>query len=115
MSKHFHAIASAQLYRIFSIVFPDDDDPFESPIDALASGLDALVTSQHEHAKYLKEIRMDTFSGGERGERAYRSFSYEVSCGKFMNTLLLLTLRKARALETFQFVYTDGHSDERAG
>lgn len=101
VSKHFHSIASAQLYRSFCIVFPDDDDPFESPIDALASGLDTLVTSEHDYAKYLKEIAMDSYSGGEAGERVYKAYSYDLSCGKFMNTLLHLTLRKARALEKF--------------
>ncbi|KAI9811061.1 MAG: hypothetical protein M1827_005643 [Pycnora praestabilis] len=104
VSRHFHLIACAQLYRTFSIVFPDEDDPaFDSPIDGLAGGLDTIVTSEHNYAKYLKEIIMDTLSGADRGERAYRHYLYEVSCGKFLNTLILLTLRKARALETFHW------------
>ncbi|KAI9786561.1 MAG: hypothetical protein M1816_007885 [Peltula sp. TS41687] len=101
VSKHFHSIASAQLYRSFCIVFPDDDDPFESPIDALASGLDTLVASEYDYAKHLKEMALDSYSGGDRGERVYKAYSYDLSCGKFMSTLLHLTLRKARALEKF--------------
>ncbi|KAI9789133.1 MAG: hypothetical protein M1833_002768 [Piccolia ochrophora] len=102
VSKHFHAIACAQLYRTFSIVFPDEDDPsFDSPIDGLAGGLDTLVTS--DHARHLREITLDSLSGADRGERAYRHYSYEVSCGKFMNTLLALALRQAKALETFHW------------
>ncbi|KAH0566461.1 hypothetical protein GP486_000131 [Trichoglossum hirsutum] len=102
VSRHFHSIASSQLWRSFGIVFPDDDDPaFDSPIDGLAGGLDTLVTSKHNYARYLKEISLDTLSGGERGERAYKQYGYETSCGKFMNTLFALVLKDAVALETF--------------
>ncbi|KAI9674219.1 MAG: hypothetical protein M1817_002037 [Caeruleum heppii] len=104
VSRHFHSVACAQLYRSFSIVFPDEDDPtFDSPIDGLAGGLDTMVTANHDYASYLKEITMDTLTGGGRGERAYRDYSYGESCGKFLNTLLVLTLRRAKALETFHW------------
>lgn len=106
VSKHFRDIAAEQLYRSFHIVFPDEDDPSnDSPIDGLAGGLDTFVTSEYDYAKYLREIVLETLSGGETGERAYRHYLYDVSCGKFMNTLLLLTLRKAKALETFRSVH----------
>ncbi|KAI9764925.1 MAG: hypothetical protein M1840_007950 [Geoglossum simile] len=102
VSHHFHSIASSQLWRSFGIVFPDEDDPaFECPIDGLAGGLDTLVTSKHDYAKFLKEISLDTLSGGDRGERAYRQYGYDTSCGKFMNTLFALVLKDAVALETF--------------
>ncbi|KAI9847585.1 MAG: hypothetical protein M1837_002159 [Sclerophora amabilis] len=104
VSRQFHSLACAQLYRTFSIVFPDDDDPaFDSPIDGLAGGLDTMVTSEHNHAKHLKEIVLDSLSGGQEGERAYRHYSLDVSCGKFLNTLLVLCLRKAKALESFHW------------
>ncbi|KAI9741411.1 MAG: hypothetical protein M1818_004217 [Claussenomyces sp. TS43310] len=97
-------LAAQQLYRNFHIVFPDEDDPsYESPIDGLAGGLDTLATSDYNYAQFLKEIKLDTLSGGDKGERAYRHYTYDVSCGKFMNTLFLLTLRKARALESFRW------------
>ena len=73
-----------------------------SPIDGLAGGLDTFATSEYDYAQYLREIILETLSGGDKGERAYRHYHYNVSCGKFMNTLLLLTLRKARTLETFK-------------
>lgn len=83
-------------------MFSDDDDGFDSPIGGLAGRLDALVTSEHDYAKYLKQLSMDSYSGGDRGERAYKPYSYELSCGRFMNTLLYLALKRARALEKFQ-------------
>ncbi|KAF8849293.1 hypothetical protein BDZ45DRAFT_604593 [Acephala macrosclerotiorum] len=102
--KQFRDLAAEKLYRTFHIVFPDDDDPLnDSPIDGLAGGLDTFVTSDYDYAQYLREITLETLTGGDKGERAYRHYTYDVSCGKFMNTLLLLTLRKARALETFRW------------
>ncbi|KAF4633395.1 hypothetical protein G7Y89_g4716 [Cudoniella acicularis] len=102
--KQFRDLAAQQLYRSFYIIFPDDDDTSsDSPIDVLAAGLDTFVTSEYDYAKYLKEIVLEPLLGGDKGERAYRHYMYDVSCGKFMNTLFLLTLRKARALETFRW------------
>ena len=103
VSKRFREIAAEQLYRTFHIVFPDDESPSDDfPIDGLASGLDTFVTSDYDYAKHLREIVLEPVSGGVKGERAYRQYRYDLSCGKFMNTLLLLTLRKAKALETFR-------------
>ncbi|KAH8889669.1 hypothetical protein GQ53DRAFT_187973 [Thozetella sp. PMI_491] len=104
VSRHFRELAAAQLYRNFHIVFPDEDDPaFDSPIDGLAGGLDTFVTSDYDYAKHLKDISLDTLSAGDKAETAYKPYLFNVSCGKFMNTLLLLTLRKARALESFKW------------
>ncbi|PBP24766.1 F-box domain-containing protein [Diplocarpon rosae] len=93
-----------QIYRSFYIIFPDEDDPSnDSPFDSLAGGFETFATSEYNYAQYLKELILETQSAGEKGERTYRHYHYDVSCGKFMNTLLLLTLRKAVALETFRW------------
>jgi hypothetical protein len=70
----------------------------------LAGGLETLVTSDYDYAKYLKDIVLEPMNGGDKGERAYRYYMYDLSCGKFMNTLFLLALRKAKVLETFKLV-----------
>ncbi|KAJ0115291.1 hypothetical protein J7T55_012567 [Diaporthe amygdali] len=104
VSRHFRSLAAAELYRNFHIVFPDEDDPaFDSPIDGLAGGLETFVTSDYDYAKHLRDISLDTLSAGDKAETAYKPYLYSVSCGKFLNTLLLLTLRKARALETLRW------------
>ncbi|KAJ3465553.1 hypothetical protein MRS44_006211 [Fusarium solani] len=104
VSRHFHDLASAQLYRSFNILFPDDDDVrFESPIDGLAGGLDTFTTSEYNYAKHLRELSMDTVSTGIKAEHAYKPYLYSASCGKFLNTLLYLTLKKAKSLETFRW------------
>lgn len=103
VSKRFHELASAQLYRNFHIIFPDDDDlSFDSPIDGLAGGLDTFTTSEYDYGKHLKDLSLDTLSAGVKGEISYHPYLYSASCGKFLNTLLCLTLRKARSLETFK-------------
>lgn len=100
----FRELAAAQLYRHFNIVFPDDDDPtYDSPIDGLAGGLDTLVTSEYDYARHLRDLCLDTLSAGDKAESSYKSYQYTVSCGKFLNTLLLLTLRKAKALDSFRW------------
>ncbi|KAG0649350.1 hypothetical protein D0Z07_4444 [Hyphodiscus hymeniophilus] len=106
VSKHFRCVAAEHLYRSFHIIFPDEEDPsteYEYPIDGLARGLDTFVTSDYDYAQHLREIILEPLSRGVKNERAYRQYRYSVSCGKFMNTLLLLTLRKAKALETFKW------------
>ncbi|CAD6445735.1 859636b7-e13b-4103-9d22-fa9e3e47bc4f [Sclerotinia trifoliorum] len=102
VSKHLRNLAAKELYRSFHIVFPDDNDALnDSPIDSLASGLDTFVTSDYDYSQHLKEIILEPLNGSQKGELAYRSYLHDTSCGKFMNTLLLLTLRKAKALESF--------------
>ncbi|KAF7558822.1 hypothetical protein G7046_g5325 [Stylonectria norvegica] len=104
VSRHFHELASAWLYRNFNIVFPDDDDlNFESPIDGLAGGLDTFTTSDYNYGRHLKDLSLDTLSTGHKAEHAYKSYLYSASCGKFLNTLLYLTLKKAKSLEAFRW------------
>ncbi|KAK4226364.1 hypothetical protein QBC38DRAFT_419402 [Podospora fimiseda] len=104
VSKHFHELAAAQLYRNFHIIFPDEDDSTSDyPIDGLAAGLDTFVTSEYNYAQHLRGLSLDTISAGRKAETAYRAYLANLSCGKFMNTLLLLTLRKAENLETFRW------------
>lgn len=101
VSKHFRDLAAKELYRTFHIVFPDpeEEDPM---IDSLASGLDTFVTSDYDYSKYLRHVILEPLDGSLKGQLAYRSYLHDTSCGQFMNTLLLLTLRKAKALEAFK-------------
>lgn len=103
VSKYFNELASAQLYRQFHIYFDDEDTPAPEPWDdALAGALDSMVTSSRQYSKYLKDLNFDSPNGGKKGEQEYKAYSYHLSCGKFMNTLLVLALRNAKSLETFR-------------
>ena len=102
--KHFHKVASAHIYRNFHIVFPDEeDDEFYSSIDGLAVGLDTFATSEYNYAAHLRDFLMDTLSSGREAEHAYQPYLYSASCGKFLNTLVLLTLKRAHSLESFRY------------
>lgn len=103
VSKYCRDLAATQLYRNFCIVFPDDDTPqLDPPVDALAGGFESFVASDYNYAQHLRYLRLDTLHLGDKAEDVYRPYFATMSCGKFMNTLLLLTLRKARALESFK-------------
>ncbi|KAH8172867.1 F-box domain-containing protein [Sarocladium implicatum] len=104
VSKRFRELAASHLYRNFNIVFPDDDDlNFDSPIDGLAGGLDTFTTSDYNYAQHLKDLSMDTLSAGIKGEQSYQSYLYSSSCGKFLNTLLYLTLKRSKCLQAFRW------------
>jgi hypothetical protein len=99
VSQHFRELAAERLYRSFYIIFPrEEDGAVDSPIDVLAAGLETLVSSEYEYAKHLHEIVLEPVGSAD----AYMYYMYEQSCGRFMNTLFLLVLRKARCLETFK-------------
>jgi hypothetical protein len=108
VSRAFRELAASQLYRNFNIVFPDEEDPsYDTPIDGLAGGLDTFVTSDYDYAKHLRDFSLDTLDAGAKAEAAYKPYLYSVSCGKFMNTLLYLTLKKAKSLEAFRCAHED--------
>ncbi|THV48297.1 hypothetical protein BGAL_0257g00130 [Botrytis galanthina] len=103
VSKHFRDLAAKELYRTFHIVFPDPEEEEDPMIDSLASGLDTFVTSDYDYSKYLRHIILEPLNGSLKGQLIYRPYLHDTSCGQFMNTLLLLTLRKAKALEAFKW------------
>lgn len=103
MSKHFRHIAAAHLYRSFHIVFPTHDGPeIDAQSDAFAAGLDTFATSDYDYGQYVREFIVEPTCGLEHTQDAYRDYLADTSCGKFLNTLLLLALRKTKALETFK-------------
>ncbi len=76
---------------------------YDGTIDALAGGLETFATSDFNYPRFLRSIALDTLSAGKKGQDAYRYYGFDVSCGKFMNTLLLLAMKKANKLEEFRW------------
>jgi hypothetical protein len=68
----------------------------------LALGLETFTTSDYDYGKYVREFIVEPTCGLEDSQDAYREYLADTSCGKFLNNLLVLTLRKTRALETFK-------------
>lgn len=105
VSRACRDLAAAQLYRTFTHIFNDDDfRGGATPVDLLAGTLETLATSDYNYARFMKRIEMDTAYAAEAGERACREYSYEYSCGKFLNSLLLATLKRTQALDEFMYV-----------
>jgi hypothetical protein len=104
--KKFRDLAAAELYRNFDFDFPDKEIlTCDDSIDKLARGLDTFITSDYNYGQYLRRLALDTLSGGEKAEAAYKPYLYSTSSGKFLNTLLLLALRRTKCLEDFRFVF----------
>ncbi|KAL2171709.1 hypothetical protein VTG60DRAFT_2005 [Thermothelomyces hinnuleus] len=104
VSRHFRDLAAAELYRDFKIVFPEGNRrPEDTYFDPLALGLDTFATSDYNYARYLRRMTFDTVTLDSTAAVSYRPYHSTLSCGKFMNTLLLLALRKAQSLESFKW------------
>jgi hypothetical protein len=103
VSHAFRDLAAAQLYRRLSHVFTDDEKRYgQLSVDYLAGILETLTTADYDYAKFIKEISVDA-DNDSSAEQASREFRYEYTCGKFLNTLILATLKKIAALESFRW------------
>ncbi|KAL1962550.1 hypothetical protein VTN77DRAFT_9425 [Rasamsonia byssochlamydoides] len=103
VSRAFRDLAAAQLYRTLSHVFTDDEKrDGQLSVDYLAGILETLTTADYNYARFIKEISIDTDTDAS-AEQAIREFKYEYTCGKFLNTLILATLKKITALESFRW------------
>ncbi|KAF3767730.1 hypothetical protein M406DRAFT_97997 [Cryphonectria parasitica EP155] len=103
VSRHFRDLAAAELYRSLQMVFSDEDDFAIDTIERLAKGLETLATSDYNYANHIRDITLDTVLRGEKAEIPYK-LTLGVRCvERFLNTLLLLTLRKAKALERLKW------------
>ncbi|KAL2367641.1 hypothetical protein RJ035_001266 [Blastomyces gilchristii] len=103
VSKPFHDLAAAQLYRSLSHVF-DERDPTtgQLTLGRLTGVLDTLTISDYNYAAYIKEISLDTVQDNRIDASVASEFKYRSSSGRFLNTLLLGTIKKIVALESFR-------------
>ena len=70
-------------------------------VDYLAGFLETLATSDYNYAAHVKQVVVDTGYAASKGEQACRQFGYDLTCGKFLNTLLLAALKRTVCLEGF--------------
>jgi hypothetical protein len=103
VSRSFHELAAAEIYRNVHQCFPDRDrDQSQLSVDSLAAVLETLTTGEHDYARFVKSLSIDAESDGCADQTA-RDFKYENSAGKFLNTLVLAALKKIPTLETFRY------------
>ena len=104
-SQTFFSLASAEIYSCLDFRFTSagakDDD---TPPTRLSSALDAIVTSEHDYAQYIKSFRLtisqeDVFNAFTLARLFWPAGANSTG---MLNTALLLMLKRARALEKFQ-------------
>ncbi|PGH02837.1 hypothetical protein GX51_04449 [Blastomyces parvus] len=104
VSKPFHDLAAAQLYRSLSHVFDDRDlTTRQLALDRLTGVLDTLTISDYNYAAYIKEVSLDTIQNNRIGASVVSEFRSGSSAGRFLNTLLLGTIKRIVALESFRW------------
>ncbi|KKZ62455.1 hypothetical protein EMCG_03118 [[Emmonsia] crescens] len=104
VSKPFHDLAAARLYNSLNHVFDERDTRTgQLAVDRLVGVLDTLTTSDYNYAEYIKEVSFDTVQGSQIGATVALEFKYGSSCGRFLNSLLLATIKKIAALESFRW------------
>jgi hypothetical protein len=94
-------LAAAELYHNLNHTFNEDPVTSKPSIDYLAGFLETLATSDYNYAVHVKEVFVDTGYAAGKGEQACRQFGYDLTCGKFLNTLLLAVLKRTNSLEGF--------------
>lgn len=103
MSKHFHGLASAKLYRHLTFELTADVPNSKKGSGRLADALHTFAVSDHDYAQYVKafDLEFAAKDGEEIQKRIASKFHFEEETTKLLNTALLLMLRKARILDTF--------------
>jgi hypothetical protein len=94
-------LAAAELYHNLNHTFDEDPVTSKPSMDYLAGFLETLATSDYNYAVHVKEVFVDTGYAAGKGEQACRQFGYDLTCGKFLNTLLLAVLKRTNSLEGF--------------
>ena len=106
VSKHFHGLASSKLYGNLMFVLGYTGDPAfcSRPCTRFAEALHTFAISEHDYGQYVKVFILNSSErdSDELQKRMASSYHFEEEANKFLNTAVLLMLRKARTLEVFK-------------
>ena len=118
VSRQFHALASAEIYRSldFNIVSTETED-FSVPMSRASDALQTILTSEHDYARHIKSFHLGAIPGGllSAGSRprdvledqlimTRLLWDSKADSSKLLNTTILLMTRGASMLETFKYV-----------
>lgn len=70
--------------------------------------LETLATSDYNYSQFIRQIyleRANNIADAGRGDVRTSSTDYGYTAGKFLNTLLLIVLKRVTGLESFRYVY----------
>ena len=105
-SKHFHNLASARIYRslVFFLSHPDAPQYYRESHYRLADALQTFATSDYDYAQHVKKFRLQMSENDSEDAQKRIASRYHVSEEPTMllNMALLLTIKKARSIESFR-------------
>lgn len=116
VNSHFHALASAVIYRKLDLTLTNSGDEDNGlPNSHAADALQTILASEHDYGKHIKTFRIgvaeEILDLGSSLSTSLRQdpllmtrllWDSKSDSSKFLNTALLLMARKASILETFQ-------------
>ncbi|KAK4693917.1 hypothetical protein P7C71_g3572, partial [Lecanoromycetidae sp. Uapishka_2] len=120
VNSHFHALASAVIYRKLDLTLTNSGDEENGlPTSHAADALQTILASEHDYGQHIKAFRIgvaeDIVDLGSSLSSSLRQdpllmtrllWDSKSDSSKFLNTALLLLARKASILETFQLDVT---------
>lgn len=116
VSKHFHHLASAILYRslAFFLSYPESNLYYREPAYRLAHAVHTFITSDYDYAQHIKKfsLRMVETDVDSVQKRIAAKYHVQEEPGMLLNTAILAMLRKARAIEQFKYVSTPGYGEK---
>jgi hypothetical protein len=105
VSRHFHRLASAKLYKNLGFILTHADSPnyYSSAQGRLADALHLFATSDYDYGIYVKSfvLRLSEKDSEDIQRRVLSKYHWEEEATKLLNTSILLMLRKTRTLEVF--------------
>ena len=116
VSRHFHGLASAEIYRDldFNIVSHESEDGGNSSSRA-ADALQTILTSENEYGHHIKSFRIGAVAGTVpvtgRQYNLYEDqlimtrllWDSKTDPSKFLNMTVLLLAKGASFMETFKY------------
>ena len=115
LSRQFHRLASTAIYRNldFNITSSEGDDNGDIASRA-ADALQAINTSDYDYAQHIKTFRLGLTYDNNLSHSGLLSsipdlmasvvFDSKSDSSKFLNTSILLVIRRASILESFKYV-----------
>lgn len=113
VSRHFFALASSEIYRVLDFNSSCADDS-GAPVSHLADALQTVVASDLDYGQHIRTFRLGLSEENSPNALMLSRVLWDsvADPSKALNTLILLTVRKATVLESFLYVL--GHSRVRA-
>ncbi len=107
VSRHFFSLASAEIYRDLDFNFTTSEASDHNAMSSrLADALQTIIASEHDYAQYIKSFRYGISEGNSHNALLMARVLWDPTSDpcKILNTAMLLMVKQAAILESFQYV-----------